>query len=118
MREVQFAGHVVWYGQRRPMPGKLTALRHWEEPHTISELRSFMGFCNYYVRMFADLLRPLHKMLQLGKFDGRKGTEKKFAWTTEAEDAFRKLKERLLGQLGLLLVDPDKRLLLHIDASD
>ena len=48
VREVGFAGHVVGHGQRRPMPGKLAALRHWEAPQTISELRSFIGFCNYY----------------------------------------------------------------------
>ena len=29
VREVEFAGHVVGHGQRRPMPGKLAALRHW-----------------------------------------------------------------------------------------
>ena len=40
-------------------------------------------------------------MLQVGKFDGRKGSKKKLAWTPEAKDAFSRLKERLLGQLGL-----------------
>ena len=48
VKEVEFAGHVVGHGQRRPMPGKLAALNHWERPTTISELRSFMRFCNYY----------------------------------------------------------------------
>ena len=48
VREVEFARHVVGHGQRRPMPGKLAALRHWEKPQTINELRSFMRFCNYY----------------------------------------------------------------------
>ena len=88
VREVEFAGYVVGHGQRRTMPRKLAALRHWEKPETISELRSFMGFCNYYsgyVQMYADLSGPLHKMLQVGKFDGRKGSKKKLAWTTEAE---------------------------------
>ena len=69
LREVEFAGHVVGDGQRRPMPGKLITIHHWKKPQTISELRSFMGFCNYYsgyVRMYADLLGPLRKMLQLG----------------------------------------------------
>ena len=61
---------------------------------------------------------PLHKMLQVGKFDGRKGSKKKLAWTPEAEDAFNRLKERLLGQLGLFLVDPDKGFVLRTDASD
>ena len=121
VKEVEFAGHVVGHRQRRPMPGKLASLHHWEKPQTISELRSFMGFCNYYsgyVRMYAELSGPLHKMLQVGKFDGRKGSKKKLAWTPEAEDAFSRLKERLLGQLGLFLVDPDKGFVLRTDASD
>ena len=54
----------------------------------------------------------------MGKFDGRKGSKKKLAWTPEAEDAFSRLKERLLGQLGLFFVDPDKGFVLRTDASD
>ena len=121
VKEVEFAGHVVGHGQRRPMPRKLASLHHCEKPQTISELRSFMGFCNYYlgyVRMYAEISGPLHKMLQVGKFDGRKGSKKKLAWTPEAEDAFSRLKERLLGQLGLFLVDPKKGFVLRTDASD
>ena len=119
--EVEFAGHVVGQGHRRPMPGKLASLHHWEKPQTISELRSFMGLCNYYsgyVRMYAELSGPLHKMLQVGKFDGRKGSKKKLAWTPEDENAFSRLKERLLGQLGLFLVDPNTGFVLRTDASD
>ena len=37
---------------------------------------------------------------------------------TEAEEAFDKLRERLLGQLNLFLVDPDKVFVLRTDASD
>ena len=80
VREVEFAGHVVGHGQRRPMPGKLAALHHWEGAQTISQLRSFMGFSNYYsgyVRMYAELSGPLHKMLQVSKFQGRKGSKEK-----------------------------------------
>ena len=121
VKEVEFAGQVVGHGQSCPMPGKLASLHHRERAHTISELRSFMGFCNYYsgyVRMYAELSGPLHKMLQVGKFVGRKGSKKKLACTPEAEDAFSRLKERLLGRLGLLLVDPDKGFVLRTDASD
>ena len=111
VRVVEVAGHVVGHGQRRPMPCKLAALRHWQKPQTISELRSCMGFCNYYseyVQIYADLSGPLHILLQVGKFNGREGSRKKFAWTTAAEEAFDKLTERLLGQLGLFLVEPNK----------
>ena len=121
VKEVEFAGHVVGHGQRRPMPGKLAALNHWERPTTISELRSFMGFCNYYsgyVRMYAKLSGPLHKMLQVGKFDGRKGSKEKLAWTTEAEEAFEMLKRALLGKLRLFLINRDKAFVFRTDASD
>ena len=42
----------------------------------------------------------------------------KLAWTTEAEEAFDKLRGRLLGQLGLFLMDPYKGFVLRRDASD
>ena len=96
VKEVDFAGHVVGHGQPRLMPGKLAALNHWEPPTNISELRSFLGFCNFfsgYVRMYAELSGPLHKTLQVGKFDGRKGSKKRLAWTTEAEEALETLKK-------------------------
>ena len=103
------------------MPRKLAAVRHWKKSKFISELRSFMGFCNYYsgyVGMYANLWGPLQKMLQVGKFDGRKGSKKKLAWTTEAEGAFDKLKEQLFDQLRLFLVDTDRGFVLRTDASD
>ena len=120
VKEVEFAGRLVDHGQRRPMPGKLADLNHWERPATVSELQ-FMGFCNYYsgfVRMYAKLSGPLHKMLQVGKFDGFKGSKKKLAWTMEAEQAFETLKRTVLGKLGLFLINPDKGLVLCTNASD
>ena len=68
--------------------------------------------------MYAELSGPLHKMLQVRKFDGRKGSKKNLAWTPEAEDEFDRLNKRLFGQLGLFLVDPDKGFVLRTDASD
>ena len=121
VKEAEFAGHVVGHGQCRPMPGKLAALTHWERPKTISELPSFVGFCNYYsgyVRMYAELSGPLHKMLQVRKFDGYKGSKKKLAWTTEAEEAFETLKRTVLENMGLFLINPDERFVLCTDASD
>ena len=44
--EVVFAGHVVGNGQRKPIPGKVAAIEHWQKPKTVSELRAYLGFCN------------------------------------------------------------------------
>ena len=57
-------------------------------------------------------------MLQVGKFEGRKGNKKKLGWTTEAGKTFETLKRPLLGNLGLFLINLDKGFLLRTDASD
>ena len=39
--EIEFCGHILGEGTRRPSPGKLMAIEKWEVPRTISELRAF-----------------------------------------------------------------------------
>ena len=88
-----------WNRYIRKYPRSLKLVEDWNEPSGIQHL-------------LKDVL-PGH-----WKFDGQKGSKKKLAWTPETEDAFSRLKERLLGQLGLFLVDPDKGFVLRTDASD
>ena len=46
--EVEWCGHILGKGVRRPSPGRLMAIEKWEVPKTITELRAFLGFTNYY----------------------------------------------------------------------
>ena len=55
--EMEFAGQVVGDGIRRAIPGKLASLAHWKRPKNITEMRAFLGLCNYYsayVHMYAE----------------------------------------------------------------
>ena len=55
--EVEFCGQILGYGRRRPAPGKLMAIEKWEVPTTITALRAFLGFTNYYntyIHMYAE----------------------------------------------------------------
>ena len=55
-REVVVAGDVVSNGQRKPIHGRVAANEHWEKPKTVSELRAYLGFCNYnsgYIKIYA-----------------------------------------------------------------
>ena len=64
--EVVFADHVVGNGQRKPIPGKVAAIEHWEKPKMVSELRAYLGFCNYYsgyVKMYVKYAAPMTTML-------------------------------------------------------
>ena len=108
---VEYCGHIVGGGSRRPAPGKLTALEKWRLPETVTELRSYLGFCNWYgdyIPMYAEIAAPLHAMLQLKRSEGKKGSTAKLKWTEEAIAAFHQLKEVLLKRLELELVDPDR----------
>ena len=80
VKEVEFAGHVVGHGQRRPMPGKLAALNHWERPTTISGWRSFMGFCNYYsgYECMPNSRDHCTKCCTLGSLMGARGARKRW----------------------------------------
>ena len=43
------------------------ALEHWEKPKTVSELRAYVGFCNYYsgyIKMYAEYTAPIRAMLK------------------------------------------------------
>ena len=113
VKVIEFAGHVVGHGQRRPKPGRLAVLDHWQRPTIIGELRSFVGFCNYfsgYVRMYAELPGQLHKILQVGNFDGRKESRKQLACTMEAEEAFKKPQENCPRKLGMIPYNSGQRI--------
>lgn len=110
--EVIFLGHKVSRVGIATDPSKSEAVTKWPTPQTVHDVRSFLGTCSYYRRFikgFADIARPLHKL-----------TEKlnKFQWTTECEDAFQKLKTKLVSAPILGYPTPDNHYILDTDASN
>ena len=51
VRSVEFCGHVLRNGTRRPAPGRMFALERWEKPDNVRELQGFLGLANYYMAM-------------------------------------------------------------------
>ena len=65
--QLPFLGHVVGRDGVQSSPGKLGAVREWPVPKTISELRAFLGFANYfrkYVQGYSNLVAPLSALLK------------------------------------------------------
>ena len=119
--EVVFAGHVVGNGQRKPIPGKVAAIEHWEKPKTVSELRAYLGFRNYYwgyIKMYAEYAAPMTTMLKANREETKKGSKKALVWNDESNSDFEGMKQALLSAVGLHLVDPDRGFVLRTDASD
>ena len=119
--EVVFAGHVVGNGQRKPIPAKVAAIEHWEKRKTVSELRAYLGFCNYYsgyIKMYAEYAAPMTTMLKGNREETKKRSKNALVWNAESDRAFEGMKQALLSAVGLHLVDPDRGFVLRTDASD
>ena len=77
---VEFCGHVSSHGCRRPTPGKLRAMEKWPKPTTVTHLRAFLGFVNWYaeyIEGFAAVAAALQDVLHLKKADAKSGCKKK-----------------------------------------
>ena len=53
--QVNDLGHVLDKTGNRPDPKKLEAIREWEHPKRVTQVRSFTAFCSYY-RKFVKIL--------------------------------------------------------------
>jgi hypothetical protein len=109
---VEYLGHVVSEKGISTDPKKIEAVKTWPEPTTVTELRSFIGFCSYYRRFiegFADIAKPLHKLTQKGKL---------FVWTDECQVSFDQLKNCLVRSPVLAHPDFSQPFILDTDASN
>ena len=63
--KVDYLGHEVSREGIRPSPGKVVTLHDWKIPETLTEVRSFLGFCSYYrkfIEGFSTIAAPLVKL--------------------------------------------------------
>lgn len=119
----------------------LTSKSTPEQPtlSTVTEHRSFLGFCGYYrrfVKDFSKLCRPLNELLQ--GYSSSTGTSKKKGnnspvtstktchkssepfgsrWPAQCDTAFQTLKKCLTQAPVLAFEDANKSYVLHVDAS-
>ena len=110
--QVKYVGHVLDRTGIRPNLKKLKAIKDWERPKTTAQLRSFMAFCNYYlkpVKNFAEVAKPLYRLTSKGV---------NFTWEKEHEHAFLLFKTRLLQASFLTLPNFRHHLVIETDASE
>jgi len=110
MEEIPILGVVVGKGQVKMEQEKIKAVKEWKTPTRIKDVKSFLGFANFYrqfIHNFSHTARPLNEL---------KG-KKKWKWEEEYQKAFEELKEKITSQLVLSLPRREGKFRLETDAS-
>jgi hypothetical protein len=79
-------------------PAKLQGLEEWLTPKTVKDVRSFLGFGNFYRKFIKDYSKhaqPLHELLRKNET---------FAWTPARDQAFEKLKQKFTKEPVLAVI--------------
>ncbi|GET52534.1 enzymatic polyprotein, putative [Rhizophagus irregularis DAOM 181602=DAOM 197198] len=110
-KNIEFLGHIVGNDGLRPDDKKIEKIKEMKAPTTVKEVRSFLGLCSYYrkfVKNFSKIARPISDLRKKGI---------PFIWGREQQEAFEKLKEKLIQYPILRHPDWKKEFLLITDAS-
>ena len=91
--KIAYLGHIVSAKGIETDPKKVEAVRNWTVPKTVTDVRSFLGFTNYYRRFikdYAKVARPLNTLIS-----GENAAKKKklVEWDEQCQKAFDTLKD-------------------------
>ena len=114
---ISFLGHIVSRDGIECDPKNIEAIKNWKRPTTVHDVRSFLGFTNYYhkfIHKYAQTAQPLNKLIS---GDNASKKHKKVDWDDKCEEAFLNLKESCCNPPILAYADYSKPFKLHTDAS-
>lgn len=130
---VRYLGHIVSSKGVETDPEKVSALRTWPRPNTLTKLKSFLGFAGYYRRFVKDyskIVKPLNDLTSgyppysKGRMatpspTGYLNVKEPFAerWTSACQEAFQTIIDKLTSAPVLGFANPKLPFVLHTDAS-
>jgi len=111
-QKVEFLGYEILPGEVRMSPSKIESIREWPVPDTVTKVRGFLGFANFYrkyIRGYGGIAIPLTDLTK---------KDQPFIWADREQEAFEKLKQSILDEPVLKTADPSKPFEVETDASD
>ena len=108
---VEYLGHKIDANGLQPLPEKIAAIMEAPSPNNATELRSFLGLLNYYVKFIPNLssvISPLNRLLC---------KDQCWEWTKACKESFQQAKELLSSQRVLAHYNPKLPLYFAADAS-
>ncbi|RXN36126.1 NYNRIN-like protein [Labeo rohita] len=107
--KVNYVGLLIGPQGIEPQTNRMQAIQNIKPPANVSELRSFLGVCNYsrqFIENYSDIARPLTALLK---------KDCPFIWTDTQQDAMNELKQHLCTAPCLAYPDPQKEF--YLDAG-
>ena len=117
-KRVEYLGHIVSENGIETNPKKIEAIVKWPQPQTVTQMRSFLGFCHYYrkfIHRYAQIAKPLYRLIS---GDQAKTKQAKLFWDKKCEQAFKALKDICSRTPVLAYADYTKPFRVHTDASE
>ena len=115
---ITYLGYIVSSKGIETDPRKVKAVKNWTVPKTVTDVRSFLGFTNYYRRFiwgYAKVAKPLNTLVSGNNANCKKAL---IEWTDECQVAFDTLKELCTSTPILAYANYKKPFQLQTDASD
>ena len=113
--EVEYVGHTInSTGGLHFTRSKLDSVLDFELPQVGKQLKSFIGFCNYFrdhVENFSAKMQPLNELLR--DYDKRR----RLVWSEESRQAFEDVKKAVHECPTLFFMDVTLPVFMHTDAS-
>ena len=109
--ETEFLGHVINGSTMKMQQEKVKAILEWPTPTKHEDIAGFRGLAGYYrqyVERFSDRMKPLNEAI----------ARKEFIWGGEEARAFEDIKNAYRDEQILILIDLEKQIYVHADASD
>lgn len=109
--EVEYLGYSLTSRGVKPTESKLAAIKDMPPPESVDQLRSFLGFVNYYNRFVpskSKIFQPLFRLLQ---------QDVPFQWTGDCQKAMDEVKRALTTAPALTYYDVSRPLRLACDGS-
>ena len=110
VKEVDFLGLILQPGEITMDPTKLSGIAEWPIPTKVKDVRSFLGFTNYYRRFIGDYSHIAHPLIDITK------KNQEWKWSPSCQKAFDQLKEEFSKKPILSLPDLNKPFAIATDA--
>ena len=112
LKTVEYIGHILSEDGITLSESRKEAVKKIPPPTTVKELRSFLGFVNYFRDFVPDMARISKPLYALTK------KKAKFIWGQPQQEAFSLLRQATADCCRLTFPDPEATLMIRTDASN